>query len=206
MTNFRFVFTGTGRCGTGFASRVLNYAGVKCGHEEVFGPWSDYQVKHLLENSNFEAVSSWLAAPRLGWDCFKHSRIIHLVRDPIQVINSILSINLFSAEVSAEYRNFAYRHLPEIRSLDSDLKKTVAFYVLWNKLIERNIPVQGAILFRVEDGPFSLLRKIGISTEKVFTFNKYNSVRRQTNVQIQDLPDFEFTEQFLKLKKEYGYG
>lgn len=69
------LIVGTGRCGTGFISRVLP----DCGHEERFGP-DGVRLGHKSREA------SWLAVPFLAaMDC----RVVHLVRDPLLVYQSL---------------------------------------------------------------------------------------------------------------------
>ena len=32
----KYIIAGTGRCGTGYMSKIFNEVGIKCGHENVF--------------------------------------------------------------------------------------------------------------------------------------------------------------------------
>jgi hypothetical protein len=92
MAPDRFVATGSGRCGTKLLSELLTAAGVRCGHERVFGPcgvqpWGDLQ-----------ADSSWMAATMLD---AVDVPVVLLVRHPLAVVRSWVEIGFFSQHDAA---------------------------------------------------------------------------------------------------------
>jgi hypothetical protein len=76
----RFVIVGTGRSGTRYISRLLQAAGIRCGHENWWR-LDDQQATRL------EGDASWIATFQL--DDYR-GQIFHQVRDPLKVVNSIL--------------------------------------------------------------------------------------------------------------------
>jgi len=93
----KYLITGTGHCGTGFIARTLTEAGIICGHENLFsldktmqenlsgiGPWG-YNWKDV------QAESSWPACMSLDHQLLEDVTVIHLVRNPLNVLASICS-------------------------------------------------------------------------------------------------------------------
>ncbi len=82
-----FLVTGCGRSGTMYLSSVLNATGVPCGHEvafTVFGP------KDVAPKQN---EASWYAVPFLA-RLSPTVKIVHLVRNPIDVVASFHRIGV----------------------------------------------------------------------------------------------------------------
>jgi hypothetical protein len=90
--SIKYIVTGTGRCGTMFFAKYLTSAGINCGHELIFtNSGVEAANKNLLINNNVQADSSYMAAPYLSHSLLKNAKIVHLVRDPIKVLNSFVS-------------------------------------------------------------------------------------------------------------------
>jgi hypothetical protein len=85
----RFVITGSGRCGTTWISRALTRAGIPCGHEAVFNPWSPEWPDYL------QAESSWVAACELGRLDSLGVPVALLVRHPLAVVKSMVEIGVY---------------------------------------------------------------------------------------------------------------
>lgn len=81
----RYVVTGTGRSGTGWAAATLNSAGVFCGHENVFTPKAA-KPGTPIDWCEYRADSSWLAVPRLP---LMNVRAALIVRHPLDVVASM---------------------------------------------------------------------------------------------------------------------
>ena len=135
----RFLITGTGRCGTGYVAAVLNACQVPCGHETVYRPdgpgdWG-----------NVRADSSWMAAPHLKG--FKGT-IVHLLRNPLHVVNSLLGIGFFNPEIDhGKYREYARRYCPQAFQTDDPILAAATFVVEWNRMITP----YADLTFRVEE-------------------------------------------------------
>jgi hypothetical protein len=142
----RYLVTGTGRSGTVFMARLLTSVGIPCSHEMIFDyhgldqaiarmqgqeslelSWvsrarheQDHWQEHepwLLDLFSVEAESSYMAAPFLRHDSIKEAKIIHVVRDPVKVVNSYCNYLYFYKSGIAEnsYEDFVYTHLPELK-------------------------------------------------------------------------------------------
>ena len=155
----KFIITGCGRSGTGFMQSRLNAVGIKCGHESVF------TSKGFLKWGELDGDSSWYAAPFL--DGFTDTNVIHLVRNPKDVIRSFYRIGVFSTigwinflidpTPKSFFRRYILKpanikerviHVRDIRKLvrtythafhvKSELKRIEMYWIQWNLMIEKN--------------------------------------------------------------------
>lgn len=122
-----FVITGTGRSGTGFTSKALTTAGVPVGHEEWF------TVEHGRRRDDIVGDVSWLAVPYL--DEFE-GPVVQQVRHPLEVIRSLVGIEMFSNPTHGPYRWFMFAHLPGLTG--DDLLDAITWWVDWNERIEEH--------------------------------------------------------------------
>lgn len=123
----RLLVVGTGRCGTRYASHVLRAAGVECGHEQVF----TFRVALGIRRpawASFAADSSWLAVPSLP----VKARTILLVRHPLDVVHSMLSLGWFADDRRKDVAKVIYRHRPEITAEATRADKCLAMWCHWN--------------------------------------------------------------------------
>ena len=101
-----FVITGTPRSGTTYVASLLQELGVDCTHERCFDPW---QVIFAEERPNTDpwGDSSWLAVPHLD-DLPRSTSVVHVVRDPLKAINSIIGTG--QLDWPHDYREFIAHH------------------------------------------------------------------------------------------------
>ncbi len=104
-----FVITGTGRSGTGYCAAVLRAVGVDCGHERIFRPGNG--SVGCMSALRTEGDASWLAVEYLP--ALKHEgvTIIHVVRNPLDVVSSLVGMRFFSDAAHGPYRECAQRIL-----------------------------------------------------------------------------------------------
>lgn len=150
---------GCGRSGTGLVSSILSSNGLGCGHQRVFTPWTLTGRDH-----DFSFESSWLAAPYID-EIENLTHIIHVVRDPAQVVSSFVKIGVFASipyqhitqghpldfvKKSAYNYRFAkerFRYVYEMRkflkkhtsafSYNKETKRIEAYWRQWNEIIEK---------------------------------------------------------------------
>ena len=128
----QFVVTGSGKCGTHFLAAVLNRLGIATGHEAVFAYGFD-----RLGWGQLAGDCSWPAAVRLA-EVPPGTAVLHLVRDPLAVVNSRYGENKLGDSFSpAIVRNFVRRFLPEVFGAGDDLGRALRFVVGWNDLISQ---------------------------------------------------------------------
>lgn len=206
----RFVVVGTGRCGTTFTATALQRAGIAVDHEAVFTEAGPQPVAHL------EGDASWMAAPYL--DRFQGA-VLHQVREPLAVIDSLLDLGLFASpftdEIHRPWRRFLERHF----SLGGDpLVDAMRFYVQWNERCEAHaslrlrIEDQSPLIARfaeglypgkgalVEDHLARVSRKINSREERRVDRT------RSVGLSVRDLPHGVDRDALLAMAERYGYS
>lgn len=149
------VATGTGRCGTGYVSRLLNIAGIYCGHESVFTP------RGRLDRDEFDADASWLAVPYVTPD----DHVMLVYRDPSKVIASQLQTPFFTRTVTyaRPHMDYMIRHVSGLSPHDPK-GSFERFYIQWN---HRALKVAD-VVFNIERPPFAHIAELaGISEESL---------------------------------------
>jgi hypothetical protein len=146
---------GTGRCGTGFLAHSLEQSGFTCGHEAIFNHWDEEKVRQRYLASSLTAEASWAAAPFLGADWLDPAvKVIHLTRNPMEVIKSFHDINFFSTQrVQKPLNQLVYRNASIKAETQDRLQSAVTHYYEWNALIRDALRSSGrpAITLRLED-------------------------------------------------------
>jgi hypothetical protein len=161
----RFVVTGTGRSGTGYAARLFSNAGLPCGHEEVFGPLPglrDPEVRPLPRRPTLRARvhlsrvaveyrqrrtellgdASWMAVPRLGR--FRGAVFLQL-RDPLKVVSSFQGTRFFMPE---RHRQRQTRYaLKYFEPVGDPVLDAMRWWVQWNERAEQ----WATLTYRLED-------------------------------------------------------
>lgn len=205
LREFRWIFTGTGRCGTGYVSKVLQSAGIRCGHEDVFNRAGWEHAAHKMGYGHWEADASWLAAPWLSRvrEEFPNVCVVHLVRHPRDVIASWLSNGVFGGAFGP-WLKWAVGHL-EGWPLDAGEEDVAAWYFCeWTQLVESYADRR----IRVEDGPFSIFEAMEMTVspiEGVFDDTRYN--HRAEIVRVPDLRELRepWCSAMLEWCEEWGY-
>lgn len=145
-TRLKFIIVGTGRCGTVYVAKLLTAVGIPCSHERIF------TNKGIVDKKKDSDVASWsglkapikvvaeasyMAVPYLDHPYLTHSQIIHLVRDPIKVIQSFGNKLQYFRHKPNPWESFIYTHLPELKEIKDPITRCSAYYVLWNLKIEK---------------------------------------------------------------------
>lgn len=200
----RFLVTGTGRCGTGYIAKVLQSSGVQCGHEAVFSLGGLTAAWKALEgHPEIEADSSWLAAPFLRSGILAEAQVVHLVRHPKRVVESLLRIGFFDDDSPyAEYAEYAYIRLPELRNLETAEERAVHFCLEWNRMIEKALADCDHVRWRVEDEPLELLHELGLQFNEVSVYKnrRYNSrAGKRVDFSMDNWPEL------CQMAERYGY-
>jgi hypothetical protein len=213
-------------------ARLLTSVGVPCFHESLFGckGWEvakarllglapldpSYASRAKWDNgvwsadedwlpSKAEAEASYMAAPFLHKHELSGIPVIHVVRDPIRVINSFVNhINYFEAEFATNrFEEFIYCHLPELKVSMSQYDRACLFWVRWNEMVERAIP---AYVHRVEDDAGSLLQFLG-KTGPHYSNTTVNSFKKPCieEFTMDKIESAEIAELFLRKGRQYGY-
>jgi len=101
-----FVVTGTPRSGTTYMTSLLRELGYDCTHERCFDPWH-ITFAEERPDARIWGDSSWLAVPYLR-ELPPSTRVIHVVRNPVDAINSIVSTG--QLDWPHDYRTFIAHH------------------------------------------------------------------------------------------------
>lgn len=176
------VVTGTGRSGTGFASKWLTSIGIPTGHEVFYGPWEMPMTLRMLRTRLLflRGESSWLAAPMLDSEPIKDALLVHQVRHPKKMLESCLRKPNSGAPRYAAYME---HHLPRMTAYEDELSRMACQYVYWNQMVEDSCEGREHYFWRVEDGTDGLLRWLDakglvdaekINPAQVFTNTKWN--------------------------------
>lgn len=117
-----FAVVGTGRCGTGYTSRVLTVCGLDCGHENWWTP----DPARLRPGMDGDA--SWLAVPDIERGAWR-GPVLHVVREPVAVVRSLVGIGFWVHDTA--FQRFALGHEPELAGMDP-VSASVEWWVRWN--------------------------------------------------------------------------
>lgn len=194
----KYLVAGTGRCGTGYMSKILTYSGIKCGHEAIFKP---FKIKKN-EMDLYDADSSWLAVPHLQQFNFI---VIHIVRNPLKVFRSWLFdlrnvISLDPSNVSL-FNDYLIYHYPNIKEQKTQVDKAIVYYLECNSIIEEC--TNKKFFFRVEDDPIKLFNFLEIKgIENYKKFQNYNSQNKGAGSIEKVKKLLQKSDLFLELKKK----
>ena len=128
----RFVVIGTPRSGTSYFSALCKANGIQVSHEDYFTEFGP-----MLRNPRrrFDTVGdvSWLAVPYLPDE---DMIVIHQVRNPLKVVNSIHRMGLFHGHRAYTREAFVETARRNFQFSDDPLRSAIRFYVEWNEKCE----------------------------------------------------------------------
>lgn len=237
MKTINYIITGTGRCGTVYMARLLTSLGILCGHETIFDFCGlrgaqrrlsgedplrlsfvsssnyDHPIKWHPDIENIVADASYMAAPFLADEILKDAKIIHVVRNPINVINSFCNnIYYFGNgesvwKINQTYENFIYKFVPELKIDMSQYDRASLYYVRWNEMIEKHNP---DFFFRVEDEPTELLKFLekpdAIDYYKETNTNTFKSNNTDVFDSLMKIQNRNIRLEVANMAKRYGYS
>lgn len=216
MRKLKYLVVGTGRCGTVYLARLLTSMGIACGHETIFDnrgmegalsrlrgeePLSlstvsqtqfDGEHHQLLPDwlgsiDNIVAESSYMASPFLYHECLEGTKVIHVVRHPVKVINSFLNyMDYFQKPIPSSlhgmaWEYFIYNHLEDLKdeSLTPE-ERAACYYVKWNRMIDEHLVGKPHIRVKAEDGPKDIAKFVDYKgpVGDVFDDRSVNTFRR----------------------------
>jgi hypothetical protein len=197
MAASKALITGCPRSGTGYISTVLARAGVRSGHECVYGPvqvgpWKNVQVE-----------VSWLAAPSLPLPGVPSA---HQVRHPLAVMRSLVGIGLFTRQT--KFREFAEETCPALREELTPTAKAARMWCEWTRMTDSSAQV----CWRVEDAAEyaeEIAVFVGVAPEVIAkaiseTPTDVNHRRRAESLDLESIPEPLWAE-VIRRAKLYGY-
>ena len=211
----RFIITGVGHSGTGWAYKAMNYLGFACGHEWI------YNFRDVHRWGNLQGDSAWPAAALLD-KMPPNTHVAHLVRDPIEVVTSAHLAGFTNLRIcNTPYMKYVTRHLPYMQEISDDYERAMAWVFAWNRLAERKAEGIPFRRFRIEDistDPHQLRlfcahltgvlpeQKVVKDVMSIIPTN-YNSHRKGKDpITWGDLPDSSpWRQRLAEMAVEYGY-
>lgn len=141
------IITGCQRSGTATIAHIFGLT-----HEEIINPLNltTWNIEELLPKIG-RGEATWLAAPYVAL-LRKFCKVIHLVRHPLAVINSLEGIEFWTLtkpvmDGHAPYRDFIFKHLPDILAYKDVIEKSLFYWLEWNQILGR----QSLPRIRIED-------------------------------------------------------
>lgn len=200
MTELKYIITGTGRCGTKYLSEVLTKCcDLPCGHEAVFSSKGlvDYNLtldvlqNQIISFKSEKIVADSSAFAALYLDLYPQATVIHLIRNPYDVVNSIILNNWFSNTVMLDILKEKF---PEISKCVNDVDRAFLYWCLWNELINKR-----DFLYKIEDDLSLLYRFIN---KGEIILNKPTRNNSRVDLFISDIG---IQRMVLDLSEKYGY-
>jgi len=199
--NPQFVIVSTGRAGSTYTASLLSKADVKCSHEMWFTPSGFYK------NLRHHGDSSWLAVPYLEENPNLTEKVVHQVRNPLDVVSSLYGIGFFEPENSNSFNDFVRR---SFQLTGNPLIDCVRFWTEWNTRCEEISEVTYLFEDLLNDPcvVFSAL-DIQIDNQKIARLKdvskkKINS-RRRVEIGLVDIPEGREKRDMIDLARKYGY-
>ncbi len=233
--DLQYIIVGTGRSGTVYMARLLSSLGIPCSHEGIFSHDGLEAAKRRLANpgqiylsyastmnlidgewvpeetwlddpSKAVADASYMAVPFLGDAVFSETKRIHVVRNPIKVVNSFCNyIDYFKGSApSTPYEEFMYHHVPELRADIPQSDRAALYYVRWNQMIEQQ---RVDLFYRVEDSPENVVRFLE-RQGPYYTNKEANTYKKKVSQPFypHKIATPQIREEFVALGKRYGYA
>jgi hypothetical protein len=125
----RFVVTGCARSGTGHLAKILQAAGIECGHEGAFGP------PQILDDvppswNELDGDVSWLAMPLLPQADV--SMVGLQARHPLEVIRSLCGMKMLSdCDSHGRYLQAIKHTAPEVFGERTEPNRAARYWLEW---------------------------------------------------------------------------
>ena len=169
--------------------------------------WEDSETNCVVDFTQIQADSSYMAAPYLNHEILKETKIIHIVRNPMDVVTSFVKgmnyFNDYPPENNFYYEKNIYNNFPEIRDVSKQLDRACLYYVLWNELIEKS----SSFFHRIEDSKEEILNYLQINSDNIFSNTKENTFMKP-NIQkfnFNDISHYFIKEKLKRISERYGY-
>jgi hypothetical protein len=156
------------------------------------------------------ADSSYMAAPFLDHAVLRDARVIHVVRHPMDVINSfVIGLNYFQQWIPPDaWHWFMYTHVPELRLDHHPLARAALYYIRWNQSIEARSAGKPYFFCQVETITRQLFDYLGrrCDDEDLLAARKVNSrMDGKPAYAFEDIPSAAIRRELADLAERYGY-
>lgn len=195
----KYLITGTGHCGTVWASEVLRACGLTAVHEGIF---QTSIQDHDEWTNEFEAEVSCKAAPYLS-EIGDGVVVAHLVRNPLDVVRSMYYTPAEHGWAHAS-KEWVQGELGKELPTSDPLSFIVAFVVEWTDLIDRSGRVEHTI--RLEDGDENLAKTLGLTLRRAIEPTGNRARAGAPKMTWGDIPDGQYKRRLLGKSIKYGYG
>ena len=230
MAKSKFIVTGCSRSGTTYMSALLSELGLACGHERVFNIFPVMELKPPFDFATLfgdkDGDSSFLAAPYVN-ELPAGSVVLHQIRHPVHVIRSHMGIRYFApdyqpsiylADNHPDFLDVIRRHCPQIFVDADELRRTMRYWILWNKMVQEASTALHVryLRYRVEELDLPLLLRIlellRVDVPEETVTQALAMVSQSTNARLRDdavsweaLPDGRLKSAIAQLAASYGY-
>lgn len=199
MARPQFAIVGSGRSGTGFMAALMKANGLHWGHEEYYNP---IRLEGDDQDESLMGDSSWLALPYLESE--PYGRVIHVTREPIAVVRSLLSIRFFHPETEdAPYPQFLRRYSEVFQHADP-VVRAVEFWVEWN----RRCAAVAEVSMKIEELDYRMLSEIlSSSIQPRGLDQRINHIPESLTIDYgsDSTPESSLLEYFCGRQKDFGY-
>lgn len=169
----------------------------------------NYENKEVVEKwidpNRIKADSSYMAAPYLQHELLKDTKVVHLIRCPINVVYSfVVNLNYFSSnEPQNKWEYFISQHLPSVFNYNNPWERACEYYVQWNLMIEKNLHGKEFITCNIEKPDFKQLSTFfeqSIEDNIIPTQNAWS----KSNNQMHEIPTY-VIDRLHEISKRYKY-
>ena len=147
MTYKNCVVTGCGRSGTRYASVLLSRLGLPCGHQKSIRS----QKPGIPSSMEKPAEASAFAAPFV-MDIPDTWLLIHQVRHPLKVVDSLIRLRHLPSQHQFTGHNFYKRYVPTSQGYSHLPDEALYIWMEWNRLILKASTRRNYRRHRIEDG------------------------------------------------------
>lgn len=222
----KYIVTGTGRCGTMFMSRFFTDVGIPCGHEVIFTNEGIVAARsNLITYQGLDADSSYMAAPYLQNEILAGTSIIHLVREPMKVINSFVVAFCYflsgtlsckrnpnewtyayppGADPNFNFMKFIYSNIPELYSPGLvAVERAAIHYIKWNEMIERGCAGKNFLFHPIESDISKVTKFIGVDNK--YDDKTVNKANYKDMYYLKDIRSAAIKDKLVDISRRYGY-
>lgn len=214
-SSVELIVTGTGRCGTGYAAKMLTACGLPTGHKDLYNPKVLYAGAPET-TAGMPGESSWLAAPDVPV-LPQRIKVVHIVRDPLEVVRSMVGIGWLDSPYSPHHpyqkralEGLGWPYLSDARGNTAELALRACLFIeRWYSFINADLLAHNRVSpLRVEDFTITTAQKIVEWTDRKprdpqpheLPPKDYNSQKREEAIDVRDL-----TRDLRHIRLELGY-
>jgi len=223
--NLEYLIAGTGGSGTHACSITMQSAGIACGWECIFTHkgWDTAEkrlriptpismpMKKMEERygcvatttTELRAETAFPAVPFLDKTELSEVKKVLILRDPMRTASSCLGLKLLQPHHS--FYPMAKEFVPHTLSYDPyQLDAYASYWISWHKLAQKKCPT--IILHKIEDGPESLLNKLGIEIPSgVMLFRGHTNSHTPSHATFNLLKDKDLAKELSDYASQFGY-